>query len=477
MVTKRFLFYTLCMVSCIVFAFWSSCKREPAEPDNNNIPDTLAQQLKVITPSAQRAGDATKGYNYLIYGNYLASGIPFQAFKNVFGSTQPNELNRTGDNAEIPFNYTAVNAHNGQRIVSPNCLQCHADKINNELIVGLGNTTSDYTTSNNTLVTLVDLYLTNLYGQNSPQWEAYSNFRRGTLAVAPNIITKTRGVNPADNIAAVLAAHRQLNNLEWSEAPLMNILPEVVPTDVPAWWQLKKKNSMFFTALGRGDFARIMMASNLLTMTDSTEAATVDANFANVAAYIKSIEAPPYPNPTNSALVTQGETIFNTNCAACHGTYNNGNETYPNYLVNLDFVKTDPKLIEAYTQYGDYVQWYNNSWLGKGNKAGKLVIENGYIAPPLDGVWATAPYLHNGSVPTLETLLNSSKRPTYWKRTFDNTDYNHTEVGWNYTVETNAPNAQTYNTTLSGYGNYGHTFGDKLNDTERQALLEYLKTL
>ena len=34
---------------------------------------------------------------------------------------------------------------------------------------------------------------------------------------------------------------------------------------------------------------------------------------------------------------------------------------------------------------------------------------DGYIAPPLDGIWITAPYLHNGSVPDLETLLNSKE--------------------------------------------------------------------
>ena len=36
--------------------------------------------------------------------------------------------------------------------------------------------------------------------------------------------------------------------------------------------------------------------------------------------------------------------------------------------------------------------------------------------PPLDGVWATAPYLHNGSVPTLEAVLKSSDRPALWQR-------------------------------------------------------------
>jgi hypothetical protein len=44
-------------------------------------------------------------------------------------------------------------------------------------------------------------------------------------------------------------------------------------------------------------------------------------------------------------------------------------------------------------------------------------------------------------------------------------------------VETSQQDKNTYNTTLKGYGNGGHTFGDALSDAERIALLEYLKTL
>ncbi len=95
-----------------------------------------------------------------------------------------------------------------------------------------------------------------------------------------------------------------------------------------------------------------------------------------------------------------------------------------------------------------FTNWYNQSWFGTGANPGKITPKNGYIAPPLDGVWATAPYLHNGSVPDLNTLLKSSSRPTYWTRTFDATDYNYTNVGWNYTVLSSA-NSTCYNTDLA----------------------------
>jgi len=85
--------------------------------------------------------------------------------------------------------------------------------------------------------------------------------------------------------------------------------------------------------------------------------------------------------------------------------------------------------------------------------------------------------LHNGSVPTLSGVLNSNSRPKYWSRTFDDADINSIDVGWNYMIQNSKFNKNTYDTTLKGYGNSGHTFGDSLTENERKAVIEYLKTL
>ena len=69
--------------------------------------------------------------------------------------------------------------------------------------------------------------------------------------------------------------------------------------------------------------------------------------------------------------------------------------------------------------------------------AHELSVEStgGYVATPLTGVWATAPYLHNGSVPTLAALLDSTTRPKYWSRkygtngSYDSNDYDEHAVG------------------------------------------------
>ena len=59
------------------------------------------------------------------------------------------------------------------------------------------------------------------------------------------------------------------------------------------------------------------------------------------------------------------------------------------------------------------------SYIVRDCEAKAVVVDadvDGYVAPPLEGIWASAPYLHNGSVPTLWHLLHNDSRPAAWKR-------------------------------------------------------------
>jgi hypothetical protein len=196
----------------------------------------------------------------------------------------------------------------------------------------------------------------------------------------------------------------------------------------------------------------------------------------------ESVKAPAWPFAVDMALAARGKPIFDATCARCHGTYGD-TASYPNQLVPLDDVGTDGALAQGETEFaGRFVQWFANSFWGQ---TSRMEPNTGYIAPPLDGIWATAPYFHNGSVPTLEGVLDPDKRPMYWVRTFDSTDYDQATVGWKYTKldhgQASEPtlNARVkiYDTTLLGYGNGGHTFAVDLPDDDKRALLEYLKTL
>ena len=80
---------------------------------------------------------------------------------------------------------------------------------------------------------------------------------------------------------------------------------------------------------------------------------------------------------------------------------------------------------------------------------------DGYRASDLHALWATAPYLHNGSVPTLEDLLApAAERPTTFVRA-------------GFTIDTSVP----------GNDNIGHEFGTMLDPSDESALLAYLRSL
>ena len=442
------------------------------------IADTLKEGDKpqFIEPSKQRSGDAAKGFTYLTTGDYLKSGIPFSLYLMGAKKDTNNFLHRTGNNKNLGYDFTAVQAPNGETIVAPNCLQCHGQLFDGKLVVGLGNSLSDFTVNRQGTALFAESFLKNLKGKDTAKYEAAKNFINSLKAIAPELITSTKGVNLADALAYLLVAHRDPKTLQWNDKAMLDLPAEKIPTDVPAWWLLKKKNAMFYNGFGRGDFGRFLMASNLLTVSDTTEAKEVDGHFNDVLAFINSIQAPKYPRVIDASMAAEGKSLYMVSCKKCHGTY--GDEpTYPNLLIPEHIIKTDSALYAANYSNPQFINWFNKSWFTSGDHPAKLVPYEGYIAPPLDGIWITAPYLHNGSVPDLESLLNSKKRPTYWQRSFNNPVYNYEIPGCNYTTQTAPGNNEVYNTTLKGYSNKGHYFGDKFSDKERRSVIEYLKTL
>mgnify|MGYP003633647900 FL=1 len=469
-----------------ILLFLASCSSaiEPIVIDTEEeevVVEPEVWEIISIPESTQRAGDKEIGKAYLFSGDYMSSGIPYAVYVGAYGQDNENVLNRTGDNAVITHGYTAVTAPNGVRVVAPNCLNCHSAKINDEYIIGLGNHSDDFTTNRANLEPLLTSGISQVYGVDSDEFEAYQQFRKSIIAIGPKTITKSMGVNSANKIAEVLTSHRDKSTLEWNDTPFVAIDNEVIPVDVPAWWLLKKKNALFYTALLRQDFCKSFIGASLLSLQDVAKAKEIDAKMPDVLAYLESIEAPEYPFSIDNTLVAQGKPIFENKCSSCHGNYGTSNASYPNSLVALNTIKTDAELSNHYTTSTEattyFADWFNTGYLGTDPNGLVLKAEGGYIAPPLDGVWATAPYFHNASVPTIMDVLNSKNRPSLWSRTFDNMDYNQTKVGWNYTVEITKLNIKTYDTTIKGYGNGGHTFGDELTEGERLAVLEYLKTL
>ena len=93
--------------------------------------------------------------------------------------------------------------------------------------------------------------------------------------------------------------------------------------------------------------------------------------------------------------------------------------------------------------------------------------------------------IRDGSVPTLAALLDTRARPTYWRFDGAKPDYDETQVGWAHRAleqgreqfASLGEQKRVCDATRPGFGNQGHDFGDVLDDGERRALIEYLKTL
>ncbi|RKH14567.1 hypothetical protein D7V97_02770 [Corallococcus sp. CA053C] len=276
----------------------------------------------------------------------------------------------------------------------------------------------------------------------------------------------------------------------------------------------------------------------------------------------------------------------NGSCASCHGVYSPRHAANPAFLPDprlkgvagvitpIETIRTDParkglmaderkrrawntSFLAYNDEHPDHGPFYDGIIMSELRRVPRAAYDNGtgpvyspvgpnvwnepfgYIAPPLYGAWASAPYFHNGSVPTLWDVLKPSDRPAVWKRkqTAPNvlgtnagydmsySAYDFAKLGWSVTplacanTPANDPfipctqdmatpdvlfanianlvanynslayqspppitqkqirSRMVFNSYLYGMGNGGHDFTQSLTDTERWAVIEYVKTL
>lgn len=451
----------------------TACGSDPEPP-----PITLAEPGPVAA-TPQRPGDPEVGYATLVNRGYVSCGIPERAFRTGTPDSAPRQRlpGREGRNAELPYMFNATVNAEGVELVVSNCLTCHAAEFNGDLVVGLGNAFLDFT--NDPAIGAESL---GAFVDDGPEARAWAKWADRIGVIAPYMITDTVGVNPAPNLTMALMAHRDPQSLAWHDQPQLEPPPtRPLPTKVPPWWRMRHKHAMFHHGGGRGDQVRYMMMKSLVCTDELDQAREIDEWFTDVRAYIAGLEPPEFPYPIDRELAEQGRVVFERTCSACHGTYGEAGY-YPNLIVGLDEVGTDPAYARQAVEAERFIRWFNGSFYGDGAEARPAP---GYIAPPLDGVWATAPYLHNASVPSIVALLDSSQRPTRWRLQTDPREYDPVSLGWRYDMLEHGSDGaanpdearRIYDTTLPGYGNRGHTFGDELSETERRAVIEYLKTL
>jgi mono/diheme cytochrome c family protein len=209
---------------------------------------------------------------------------------------------------------------------------------------------------------------------------------------------------------------------------------------------------------------------------------TVDhPSIERVADWLKTLPPPPSPHQPGPEAARRGLQSFMENCALCHGYRDEDRYVFEGSQLGLvddiSAIRTDPGRLNSYTQaFRD--RQLAELFAGTPYQFKHFQKTNGYANMPLDGLWLRAPYLHNGSVPTLADLLKpADDRPEAFIRGMDVIDREN--GGFQAPAcEAGMPLEEgfCYDTTQPGNRRGGHEYGTALEANERNDLLEYLKT-
>jgi mono/diheme cytochrome c family protein len=299
--------------------------------------------------------------------------------------------------------------------------------------------------------------------------------------------------------------------------------------------------------------ARVVVQASLSPGRSGEQIRGMDGLFSYLYDEIHRMDSPRYPKTAqlDPEKVARGEKAFNLNCADCHGTHSeNGiyyrdpkdfkdpkKGHYVDEIISTKHLQTDETRLKGMNL--PYINTVEKTWLGhygdsnyafrtrqvlfdylnKTNLSDAPIREKisqlcekqtdedctyslteemkkkvyGYQVPPLWGIWASAPYLHNGSIPNLRGVLFPQERPKTWKLVDDPlgintpfTPYNIDNPGLKVEVNLTASpgNTKIYNTESPGCSNSGHDIQDwtqkpaaSIKDATKEDILEYLKTL
>lgn len=218
-----------------------------------------------------------------------------------------------------------------------------------------------------------------------------------------------------------------------------------------------------------------------------TDARAADAipDLTEVMRWLRAFVPPPYPGPVDRALASTGRDVYARACASCHGRYDASLErprleSFPNWAGD---VGTDRSRVDAFTP-------------ALAAAVGRTLHGRAYLdaaatgrtaAPLLAGLWASAPYFVNGSVPTIRHLLEPATRPRRFSVGGHRLDLARLGIAGEATPDGDwapPPDARPFSTPVTvdtaqpGFSNRGHEAEVAgLSAADRDALIEYLKLL
>ncbi|MDQ3851155.1 MAG: cytochrome c [Actinomycetota bacterium] len=245
---------------------------------------------------------------------------------------------------------------------------------------------------------------------------------------------------------------------------------DVGTVDLPSLWNQRPRVGMHLhwdgnnTSLDERNISAAMGAG-------ATEESLDEPSMARIKRWIMDLKPLPYPRRRiDAGLARTGAAIYRGSCATCHAF--KGSQT--GTVTPVDGVGTDRERLDSFTPL--LARKMNTLGTGKPWRFSHFRKTHGYANQPLDGLWLRAPYLHNGSVPDLVSLLRPpAQRPKVFYRGYDVYDYR--RVGYVSRGKRARRVGFRYDTRVRGNGNRGHLYGTDLAPGEKRALIEYLKTL
>lgn len=272
------------------------------------------------------------------------------------------------------------------------------------------------------------------------------------------------------------------------------------PVSTPSIWGYDRQKWIFWTGVTDSMVER-NFAQGVALMADfewaSFQTTISVRKLEEISTLLRAAKPPSWPEavlgPIDRELAQRGEALFRDNCLHCHdprtdqtgpgtaefnfvdvgtdplyylGQVENmgGTDLFTEVLApTMGHIKDVAARMEDISDMGPFE-------VGRTPVTWRRPKPNAYAAKPLAGVWATGPFLHNGSVPTIADLLKPVKDRT---AVFYVGGYvlDTAELGFSTNPQT-APWASRFDTSEPGNSNVGHEF---FVDQPR-ALLEYLKT-
>ena len=398
-----------------------------------------------------------------LYTFYSDADAYWEAFDERYG-TVPSPF----EGATLPAGFGV--AQNGQ--IGIDCLLCHAGRLEGKTIIGLANNRLDLRGLVEDLQRLPEAIATLKMQPLPAPYDSLVQAIPDTQVPEPyaslEVPTAAAGANDGFGLGLVTSA-------QYGDPP-PDLKTFMGYEDPPPWWTLRHKERLYTDGSAPATGIYTMMSTLLAFGLSYAELAAYVPTFEAIRHYLCSLEAPrweahdlPAVDPDLAAV---GQGVFARDCARCHGAHDGS--AFLDLVVPPGDVGTDP--LRAASFGSTEADWFNG-FIPDPNA--EMTSTGGYLAPALVGIWASAPYLHNGSIPSLRALLDPGLRPTRWRRSGEATDP--IDVGIPHEV-VDAPTdrdtiegRKVVDTTVEGMSNAGHEF--PLTPDEIDALLAFLKTL